>query len=138
MSPRLRRFVADESGVALLEFSLVAMMMVVVVFGSINWARFFLVRSQLSEAIRDAARYGATLTESSTDSLAIVDYARTLMANATSSATSGTLAVSYAGTAGLDRRVRVSLSAFPFIRTTTIGMGAGRAIDVAAEFRRER
>jgi len=133
------RFASDESGVALLEFSLVVMMLAVLAFGTINWARFFLLRAQLGEAIRDAARYGATVaTETSADSLNIARYARTLFANATRDSLSGTVDVTFVGTTGVDRRVRVALSTFPFVRVAPFAMGVGRTIAVAAEFRRER
>ena len=116
---------------------LVAMMMVVIVFGTIDWARFFLLRGRLADAIRDAARFGAVESESSADSLQIASYARTLMANTTAASTAGTIAVSFVGTAGVDRRVRVALSAFPFSRLAPFTMAAGRTINVVAEFRRE-
>lgn len=135
----LRQFVDDESGVALVEFSLVVMMLVVLAFGTVNWARFFLLRAQLAESVRDAARYGATVaTETSDDSLAIAQYARTLFANATKDSLAGTLDVTFVGTAGVNRRVRVALSGFPFVRVAPLAMGAGRTIAVASEFRREQ
>jgi len=132
------RFLTDERGTALVEFSLVVMMMVVVAFGTINWARFFLLRGQLADAVRDAARYGATLGETAADTTAIGSYARTLMANATTASTAGTITVSFVGTAGTDRRVRVALTSFPYTRLTTWAMGTGKTISTAAEFRREQ
>lgn len=137
MTGWLQRLQQEEQATALLEFSIVAMMMVVLVFGTIDWARFFLLRGQLADAIRDAARFGAVETESSADSLQIVTYARALMANTTTASTAGTVAVSFVGTPGVDRRVRVALSAFPFTRLAPFTMAAGRTINVAAEFRRE-
>lgn len=136
---RAHRFLHDESAVALLEFSIVAMVLVVLAFGTFNWARFFLLRGQLGEAIRDAARYGATVsTDTSADSLKIAQYARTLFANATTDSLSGKIDVTFVGTTGVDRRVRVALSAYPFVRVAPVAMGAGRTIAAAAEFRRER
>lgn len=132
------RFAREDRAAALLEFSLVAMMMVVLVFGTIDWTRFFLLRGQLADAIRDAARYAATRTEAGADSLLVVTYARGLMANTAAASSSGTVTVSYAGTAGVDRRVRVALAGFPYPRLAPFTMAASRTINVAAEFRREQ
>ena len=126
------RFLSEERGAALVEFSLVVMMMAVVVFGTINWARFFLLRGQLADAIRDAARYGATLQGTAADVTAVGLYARTLMANTSASSAAGTVTTTYAGTS-----VRVALAGFPFARMAGFGMGTDRTINVAAEFRRE-
>jgi Flp pilus assembly protein TadG len=141
MTVRRRRllaaFLADQQGAALLEFSIVASMLIIMIFGTINWARYFHLHGQMADAVRDSARYAATKKETADDSSVVADYARTLIANSTTDSLSGTLAVTYVGTAGTDRRVRVALTSFPFTRIAPLGMTA-RTISVAAEFRREQ
>ena len=136
----LRALIREERAAAMVEFSIAAMLMVVVVFGTIDWARFFYVRGQLAEVVRDSARYAATLTETSADTAAVGAYARALIANTSITPTGGTLTVSFAGTTGVDRRVRVSLAGFPFTRVSPIMLSGRRAVQiaVAAEFRREQ
>lgn len=131
-------FVREERAAAMVEFSVAAMLIVVVVFGTVDWARFFFLRGQLAEAVRDSARYAATLTEAAADTVDVGAYARDLIGNTSASPTSGTVTVSFLGTAGTDRRVRVALTNFPFSRISPLVMKSAKTISVAAEFRREQ
>ena len=135
-SLRWRRFLQEESGAALVEFSIVAMLLIVLVFGAVNWSQFFFLYGQMADAVRDGARYAATRTETAADVAAVQTYVRTVMENSTTSSTLGTVDVTYSTVLGA-RRVRVALTGFPFQRVAPFGMGASRTITVAAEQRRE-
>lgn len=57
----LRRFVRDESGVALLEFAIFATLLLVLVFGAMDFGRALFTANRLTSAAREGARYAATL-----------------------------------------------------------------------------
>jgi Flp pilus assembly protein TadG len=57
-----RPFGHDESGVALLEFALFMSLLLVLVFGTIDFGRALFTANNLTAAAREGARYGARLT----------------------------------------------------------------------------
>ena len=57
---RLRRRARAENGAALLEFSLVAMVFLLLVFGIIDFSRLFQAWTTVQHAAREGARYGVT------------------------------------------------------------------------------
>ena len=58
-----RRFYRDESGVALLEFALLITVLLLLVFGSIDFGRALFTSNNLTTAAREAARFGAVLPD---------------------------------------------------------------------------
>ena len=134
----LRAFLRAEQGSAMVEFAIVVSLLMAMIFGTIDWSRYFISRSNLINAVRDGARYGATLTESSTDTTAMRTYTRNLISGTAATQALGKVTVTFAGTAGVDRRVRVALDSFPFTPATFLVMKSAKKINVAAEFRREQ
>lgn len=61
-SALMRRFVRDESGVALLEFAILSTVLLLLVFGAIDFGRAMFTANNLAAAARDGARFGATMT----------------------------------------------------------------------------
>ena len=57
-----RSFSEDESAVALLEFALFVSLLLVLVFGTIDFGRALFTANNLTAAAREGARYGARLT----------------------------------------------------------------------------
>ena len=57
----LRRLIRDEAGVALLEFALLVMVLLLLVFGAIDFGRALFTSNNLTSAAREGARYGAVL-----------------------------------------------------------------------------
>lgn len=57
----LPRFIREESGVALLEFALFTTLLLLLVFGAIDFGRALFTANNLTSAAREGARYGAAL-----------------------------------------------------------------------------
>jgi Flp pilus assembly protein TadG len=128
-------FARDERGAAMVEFSVIAFLLLVMVFGMIDYGRYFLIRADLTNAVREGARYGATLSESGANT--------TLIQNYTSSrvqvASAPTPTVGYYGTVmNNDRRVRVSINGYQFNPATFLVIKSAKTINVQAEFRKEQ
>ena len=134
----LRAFIRAERASAMVEFAIVVSLLMALIFGTIDWSRYFISRSNLINAVRDGARYAATLTESAADTVAVRTYTRALISGTAGTQALGLVKISFTGTAGVDRRVRVALDSFPFTPATFLVMKSAKKINVAAEFRREQ
>jgi Flp pilus assembly protein TadG len=134
----LRMFVREERGAALVEFAIIVALLLVIVFGTIDWSRYFLLRAKLTNAVREGARFGAVLSESGADQTAIRSYTKQRFIGDT---TLGTVAVAFAGTVGSTtdpRRVRVAWRSYPFSPATFLVIRSAKTISDSAEFRREQ
>ena len=58
---RLRKFIRNEDGAAVVEFALVMPVLFLVVFGIIDFGRAFYTVNNIVSAVREGARYGAIL-----------------------------------------------------------------------------
>lgn len=58
----LRRFARDEEGIALLEFAIFVTILLLLVFGAVDFGRALYTANNLTSAAREGARYGATLS----------------------------------------------------------------------------
>jgi Flp pilus assembly pilin Flp len=58
---RTRRFIKNEEGAAVVEFALVMPILVLLVFGIIDFGRAFYTVNNIISAVREGARYGAIL-----------------------------------------------------------------------------
>jgi Flp pilus assembly protein TadG len=134
----LRRFARERAAAAVVEFAIVVALLLVIVMGTLDWSRYFLLRTNLTNAVRDGARYGAVLSESAADTVLIRQYTRARITGPAAAQTAGTVTVSFAGTSGLDRRVRVKISGYPFDPATFLVIKTARTIADSAEFRREQ
>ncbi len=59
----IQRFVRDESGVAILEFAIMASLLLLLVFGITGFGLALFTQNNLTSAAREAARYGAALPD---------------------------------------------------------------------------
>lgn len=133
----LSRFVGDTRAAALVEFAIVASLLLCLVFGMVDYGRYFLMRTNLTNAVRDGARYGATLSTASADTVLMRTYTRGLIAGNSTAQGLGTLAVTFPGTVNVDQRVRITLTGYPFNPATFLVIKTAKTITVQAEFRRE-
>lgn len=62
LSALLRRYADDASATALLEFAVLVSLLLVLVFGTIDFGRALFTANNLTAAAREGARYGARLT----------------------------------------------------------------------------
>lgn len=64
--PLLRRtcraFLREERAAAMVEFAIVALLLFLLVFGTIDWGRYLFQRTIMVNAVREGARYGAVAT----------------------------------------------------------------------------
>ena len=132
----VRRFAADARAGAMVEFAIVAALLMVLVFGMVDYGRYFLLRTNLTNAVREGARYGAVLSESAADTVLMRQYTRARIS--AGAADSGLVTVTFPGTVGADRRIKLTLSNYPFKPATFLVIKTAKVITVAAEFRREQ
>jgi Flp pilus assembly pilin Flp len=134
-------FAREERGAAMVEFAIIAFLLLVMVFGMIDMSRYMMLRATLTNAVRDGARYGATLPDTPLDTVAVRIYTRQRMSLTASPDNGGNLFVT-APTGGTGaNRVRVELDDYPFSPATFLVIKSGSKMtkvnDVVAEFRRE-
>ena len=139
----LRRFAREREAAAVVEFAIVVALLLVIVMGTLDWSRYFLLRTNLTNAVRDGARYAAVLGESNADTVAVRAYTRSRITGPAAAQTAGTVTVSFQGASGVggvpgDRRVRVKISEYPFNPATFLVIKTARTIADSAEFRREQ
>lgn len=60
---RFRRFVRDDKGALVVEFALVVPILMLIVFGIIDFSRAYYTLSNLDTAVREGARYAALLRD---------------------------------------------------------------------------
>lgn len=63
LTNRTLRWSADERGAAAVEFAIVVPVLLVLVMGTIDFARMMAVAASLAAAVRDGARQGATISD---------------------------------------------------------------------------
>ncbi len=126
----LRRFARDESGVAILEFAIFATLLLLLIFGSIDFGRAMFTANQLTGAAREGARWGAALpTPPNTTSVRV--YTKTVMDSgqwlgSTLPANSNIVVTCLPNCPGA-QQIRVRLS-FPFTWLTPLPQLMGRAM----------
>ena len=74
-----QRLYRDESGVALIEFALLATLLLMLVFDTIDFGRALFTANNLTAAAREGARYGARLPDPGAALVAIRDTAASKM-----------------------------------------------------------
>jgi len=134
----LRRFAREREAAAVVEFAIVVALLLVIVMGTLDWSRYFLLRTNLTNAVRDGARYAAVRGETNADTVAIRAYTRARITGPSAAQAAGTVTVSFEGACGNDRRVRVKVSDYPFDPATFLVIKTARTIADSAEFRREQ
>jgi Flp pilus assembly pilin Flp len=59
---RSRKFIRNEDGAAVVEFALVAPLLILLLFGIMDFGRAFYTVNNIISAVREGARYGAILS----------------------------------------------------------------------------
>ena len=132
----LNRFNRDERGAALVEFAIVVALLLVIVFGSVDASRYWVLRAKVTEAVREGARYGAT--QAIWDTVAIRKYTRGRLIGADT--TKGSVAVLWKGDSTISNpnRVRVAWRTYPFSFSSALVFKSAKTISDSAEFRLEQ
>lgn len=134
-----RRRPAARRGAAMLEFAIVAPLLVLLLIGIIEYGRFFFLYNALITAVREGARLGAvTPTATPEERTAALDgitaAVRTRIVDPR--ANDADVVITLPSGSGPDQTIRVVIHAYPF---TAILPGLTPAVfpDIPAEFRYE-
>ena len=135
---RIARLIREDSAAAMVEFAIVVSLLLVIVFGTVDYSRYFLSRTNLTNAARDAARYGALQsTCGSTDTVKTHQHAREHITDfPVGYKDSGTVTVTCPIIAA-DTLYQVQISNYPFKPATFLVIKAAKRISVTSAFRRE-
>jgi len=129
----------DESAATAVEFSIIASLLFVLLFGAIDWSRLMYNRGRIRSAVRNGALYAARVPTASFDSATIAARTRAALIGTATEQALGVVDVELTGTNGSDQRVQVAWLSYPFTRATAlVNIAAGRQDTVKAEFRREQ
>ncbi|MBU6367260.1 MAG: pilus assembly protein [Gemmatimonadetes bacterium] len=136
--PAVVRALRDDRGAAMLEFAIVAPLLVTLVFGAIDVGRYFFLYHALLNAARDGARLAAvspmgTAAEVTAATTQVVDAVRARIPDSRAATAAVTVALQGAAPA---QSVRVSVTAYPFARVVPFVVPTTLPL-VRAEFRHE-
>jgi Flp pilus assembly protein TadG len=122
----------------MVEFSIIAFLLLVMVFGMVDYGRYFLLRANLTNAVREGARFAATLPGSPPDQTTVENYTRARISFGNSAL--GVMSVTAQGASipTNPSRVRVQLLNYPFTPATFLVIKSAKTISVTAEFRKEQ
>lgn len=137
-APALVRALRDERGAAMLEFAIVAPLLVTLVFGTVDVGRYFFLYHAVLNAARDGARLAAvtpmaTAAEQSAAAAQVAAAVRTRIPDSRAATAAVTVALQGAPPA---QSVRVSVTAYPFARVVPFAVPTALPT-VRAEFRHE-
>lgn len=139
----------DQRGAALVEFAIIFPVLIVLVFGCIDFGRAFFLRNNLVAAVREGARFGAVLGTSPTpcaSTAAIRARVRTYVTSFGGLAlTDDQIPVTFPGACGTGAvtDVRVQIADYPFTPLTPVFrlVGASTTIrlsNISAQYRWEQ
>ena len=115
----LRRFRRETRAGAMVEFAIVAPVLILLMFGIAELGRFFFLFNNLNSAAREGARIGA-VTSFTGCSAALADTVRSRISGATASAGAITVCRPPTGV-GQPESVRATISGYPFPRSILVG-----------------
>lgn len=130
----LRRFRDADDGAALIEFAIVAMVLVMLVVGMMDMGRFIFLRNNLVSAARDGARIGSVTQLTAADSARVVSAVKNLIVD--DSAQTATVMVDKVTQSGTTF-VRVRVVNYPFRRASILPFIKQRIDTARAVFRWE-
>ena len=125
----------------MVEFSVIAFLLLVMVFGMVDYGRYFLLRANLSNAVREGARYAAILPGAcnvAPNQGLIEAYTRDKIRSGNQALGVVNCTPQGAGTPTNPSRVRVDLVNYPFSPATFLVVKTAKLITVTAEFRKEQ
>ena len=139
------RVLPDSRGTAVVEFAIIFPVLAMLVFGVIDFGRAFFLRNNLVSAVREGARYGATLQSPciAASSTAIQSRVQTYVSAFGGSAVTAVVTTpgNCSPTAGVVTDVVVQISAYPFTPVTPvfrlINFTSALNITVSARYRWE-
>ena len=129
----LRRFRRETRAGAMVEFAIVAPVLILLVFGIAEFGRFFFLLNNLTNAAREGARRAAI--EPTFNSAMIVGVVRERIFD-TNKATGGTIKVEQVGAAP-NQTVRVTITNYPFARSSFLPITLTIVPAIQAVFRYE-
>jgi Flp pilus assembly protein TadG len=134
----LSRLAHNESGSVLIEFALVATVLLILVFGVIDFGRFLFTANNLTAAAREGARFASVLSALPDDPrIDSVVVARAAVLGGTP-VTANNVTVTY-GAQNVSITVQVS-DTFTYLTPVAplLGLGTTRPITVSSQFRWEQ
>jgi len=132
------RFVRDEQGTTMVEFSIAAMLVFVLIFGTIDWTRFHYNRARLKHAVREGALYASRMSTDLFNTATVETVTRNALVGSAAERALGTVEVLSTGTDGEDPRVQVTWRNFPLTRATSLVIKAAKLDVVTAELHVEQ
>jgi Flp pilus assembly protein TadG len=135
-----QRFTREERAASMVEFAIVVPLLLLLVFGIIDFGRVFFDLNNLTNVAREGARNGAVLPTAGTTELnsirdaVIARFNQNSMKN--SALTTAMVTVTAQGTSP-NRTIRVVITGYPLNPIVPIGPLTGPLRDVRAEFRHE-
>jgi Flp pilus assembly protein TadG len=132
------RFHREEQATTAVEFAVVSMAVCVLLFGAIDWSRFYYNRSRVKHAVRRGALYAARISPDAFDSATVASTTRSALLGTATEQALGVVDVESTGSAGDDARVQVAWIGFPLTRMTSLVIKSARSDTIVAEFRQEQ
>ena len=139
----LERFRRDASGAVLIEFALVITVLLILVFGVIDFGRLLFTANNLTAAAREGARFASVqpgpITGATTTSIQAEVVARTSVIGG-SPVTANNVTVTYNPNAANPQSITVQVrDTFPFITPVAalLGLGNNRILATSSQFRWE-
>jgi Flp pilus assembly protein TadG len=135
----LRTFRRDEKAAAMVEFAIVVPLLFTLVFGIVDVGRAYFLYNNLTNAARDAARWGASRDETESGLTANIQALARAKIN-DDSASVAVVNVTYPLISGVAKSkvVRVTISSYPFQPVTYVVLKAKKRFTTTAEFRLEQ
>ena len=128
----------EERASTMVESSIVFGLLILLLFGAIDWSRFYYNQARVRHAVRRGALYGARAALTSADPVtATIDFTRAALVGSATERAYGTVAVDYTGSVGYDPRVEVSWSGYPFSRASVLSKTPTTLPTIIGEFRQE-
>lgn len=138
-----RSFARDESGAALVEFALISIVLLILLFGIIDFGRMLYTKNSLTNAAREGGRYAAVMENppASVDSIkSIVIAHMSPLGGDTLTASEIDVAFNYGGAGSVLQSTTVTIN-YPFNPLTPIWSFIGgdslRTLRASAQFRWE-
>lgn len=140
-----QRILREKRGTAVVEFAIIFPVLAMLVFGVIDFGRAFFLRNNLVSAVREGARFGATLSSPciSASTTAIQSRVQTYVSAFGGSTVTAVVTTpgNCSPTAGVVTDVVVQISAYPFTPVTPvfrlINFTSALNITVSARYRWE-
>lgn len=132
-----RRLIIGEAGAAMIEFAIIAPLLFVLIFGIVDYGRYFYWYSRLSSTARAAARVGSVIPVYAGMELALRDTVLSRLEGTGVTAAMVTVQVPIFGTTTGRSSVQVTISGYPFDQVTPLIPIPEQIPAVTAEYRHE-